>query len=73
MVLVSVPSMLMYSIMSLVEFCEKIQTVISSIVKCLEDSDSNVRWVALNGLSSLATHGTCLCSSNINVLNHVFS
>ena len=59
--------------MSSVEFHEEIQTVIPSIVKCLEDSQSDVRQAALNGLSSLAIHGTSHCSSNANVLNCVFS
>ena len=73
MVCVTVPPMLMYSIVSSAEFREEIRTVIPSIVKCLEDSVWQVQLAALNGLSSLATHGMCDCSSSADVLNCVFS
>ena len=73
MVLVSVPPMLMYLIMSSAELREEIQTAIPSIVKCLKDLQWNVQWAALNGLLYLATHGMCLCSSNADVPDHVFS
>ena len=73
MVCLTVPSMLMYLIMSLAELHEEIQTAIPSIVKCLEDSDSNVQQAALNTLSCLAIHGMCDCFSNADILNCVFS
>ena len=73
MVCVTVPPMLMYSIMSSAELHKDIQTAIPRIVRCLKDSQRNVRWAAFNGLSSLTTHGTCHCSSNADVFNHVFS
>ena len=57
MVHVSVSPMLMYLIVSSAELHEEIRTAIPSIVKCLEDSDSDVQQAALNTLSCLATHG----------------
>ena len=73
MVQVTVPPMLMYSIVSSAELCEEIQTVIFRIVRCLKDSQWNVQQAALYGLSHLAIHGMCHCSSNADVLNCVFS
>ena len=73
MVCINIPPMLMYSIVSSAELQKDIQTAIPNIVKFLEDSDSHVQQAALYGLSHLATHGMCHCSSNADVLNWVFS
>ena len=73
MVCVTVPPMLMYSIVSSAVLHEEIQTAIPSIVKCLEDSDLDVQHAALNGLSRLTTHGMSHCSFNADILNCVFS
>ena len=73
MVHITVPPMLMYLIMSSAELREEIRTAIPRIVKCLEDSQPNIRQAALNGLSSLAIHGTYHCFSNADVPDHVFS
>jgi len=46
--------------MIVVELQEEIRTVIPGIVGCLKDSDSSVRNAAIDGLSIIAAHGTCL-------------
>ena len=47
----------LYSIPFPAEFREEIRIAIPSIVECLEDSHSDIRQAALDGLSSLSTHG----------------
>ena len=73
MVCITLLPMPLYSIAFSAEFREEIRTAIPSILKRLEDSDSYVRQAALDGLSSLATHGMDHHFANATVLNRVFS
>ena len=65
--------MSLYSIVFSAEFREDIRTAIPSIVKHLENSASDIRQAALDGLSGLATHGMHHLFANATVLNPVFS
>ena len=69
MVCVIFPDLLLCSSLFLAELREVVSAAIPSIVECLKDSDSDVRNVAITGLSALGAHGLghlpclLLCSS----------
>ena len=64
----------MYPTVFSAEFREQIRTAIPSIMRLLEDSDSNIRRATLDGLFSLASHGTHYSPPMLMyLLTHVFS
>jgi len=59
--------------MFVAEFREDIRVTIPAIAECLEDSDSDARKAAIEGLSALAVQGTCWHHFQICVLKRVYS
>ena len=55
--IISIPGLLLRSSLFVAEFREAVGAAIPSMVACLKDSDSDVRYAAIDGLSALGEHG----------------